>query len=86
MVFFVLIHKSIIHKSVGLFSLIHKSVENDMDRRAYLWRDLDLRFVSFYESKYIAEKMDCTHKWMQALHKTPPKDAINGNMYSINFY
>ncbi len=57
-----------------------------MDRRAYLWRDLDLRFVSFYESKYIAEKMDRTHKWMQALHKTPPKDAINGNMYSINFY
>ncbi len=35
--------------------LIHKSVKNDMDRRAYLWSDL--RFVSFYKSKYIAEKM-----------------------------
>ncbi len=28
------------------------------DRRACLWNDLDLRFVSFYKSNYIAEKMD----------------------------
>ncbi len=28
------------------------------ERRAYLWSDLDLRFVSFYKSNYIAEKMD----------------------------
>ncbi len=27
------------------------------DSRAYLWSDLDLRFVSFYKSNYIAEKM-----------------------------
>ncbi len=27
------------------------------ERRAYLWSDLDLRFVSFYKSNYIA-KMD----------------------------
>ncbi len=27
------------------------------DRQAYLWRDLDLRFVSFYKSNYIAEKI-----------------------------
>ncbi len=26
-----------------------------MDRQAYLWSDLDLRFVSFYKSNYIAE-------------------------------
>ncbi len=28
------------------------------DRWAYLWSDLDLRFVSCYKSNYIAEKMD----------------------------
>ncbi len=28
------------------------------ERRAYLWSDLDLRFVSFYKSNCIAEKMD----------------------------
>ncbi len=40
-----------------------------MDTRAYLWSDLDLRFVSFYKSNYIAEKMDA--KWNEkALHKT----------------
>ncbi len=38
--------------------LIHKSVENYMDRQAYLWSNLDLRFISFYKSNYIAEKMD----------------------------
>ncbi len=38
--------------------LIHKSVENDIDRPVYLWSNLDLRFVSFYKSNYIAEKMD----------------------------
>ncbi len=27
------------------------------DRQAYLWSDLDLRFVSFYKSNDIAEKM-----------------------------
>ncbi len=27
------------------------------DWRAYLWSDLDLRFVSFYKSNYIAGKM-----------------------------
>ncbi len=37
--------------------LIHKSVENYMDRQGYLWSDLDLRFVSLYKSNYI-EKMD----------------------------
>ncbi len=37
------------------------------DRWAYLWSDLDLRFVSFYKSNYIAEDMDA--KWLQK-HKT----------------
>ncbi len=41
----------------SFFDLIHKSVENHMDRQAYLWSNLDLRFVSFYKPNYIAEKM-----------------------------
>ncbi len=49
--------------------LIHKSVENYMDRQAYLWSDLDLRLVSFYKSNYIAEKMDAKLN-KKAWHKT----------------
>ncbi len=66
--------------------LIHKSVENDMGPRAYLWSDLDLRFVSFYKSNYIAEKMDA--EWLQK-HGTKPcsaKSRINGNQYSIHLH
>ncbi len=28
------------------------------ERRAYLWSDTDLLFVSFYKSNYVAEEMD----------------------------
>ncbi len=37
--------------------------------QTYLWSDMDLQFVSFYKSNYIAEKMDA--KWNEkARHKT----------------
>ncbi len=51
------------------------------DRQAYLWSDLDLRFVLFYKSNYIAEKMDA--KWLQK-HGTKPcssKSRNNSNQY-----
>ncbi len=56
------------------------------DRRAYLWSDLDLGFVSFYKSNYIAEKIDA--EWLQK-HLTKPcsaKSRNNGNQYSIHLY
>ncbi len=50
-----------------------------LDRQAYLWSDLELRFVSFYKSNYIAEKMDA--KWLQKHCPKPSsaKSRINGN-------
>ncbi len=35
-------------------TLIHKSVENYMGQMSF-WIDLDLQFVSFYKSNYIAD-------------------------------
>ncbi len=50
-----------------------------LDRQAYLWSDLELRFVSFYKSNDIAEKMDA--KWLQKHCPKPcsAKSRINGN-------
>ncbi len=38
--------------------LFRNRLKMTWDRQAYLWSNLDLRFVSFYKSNYIAEKMD----------------------------
>ncbi len=42
----------------GHFPFFINRLKMTWDRRAYLWRDLDLQFVSFYKSNYIAEKID----------------------------
>ncbi len=48
-----------------------------MERRAYLWSDLDLRFVLYYKSNYIAEKIDVNdYKSMAQNRAAPPKVAI----------
>ncbi len=46
-----------------------------LDRQANFWSDLDLRFVSFYKSNYIAEKMDA--KWLK--HCPKPCSAKSRN-------
>ncbi len=61
-------------------------LKSALDRRVYLWSDLDLRFVSFYKSNDIAEKIDV--KWLQE-HCTKPcsaKSRNNGNQYSIHLH
>ncbi len=39
------------------FSFINQ-LKIKWDRQAYFWSNLDLRFVSFYKSNYITEKLD----------------------------
>ncbi len=46
-------------KKCGNFPFLFRNrLKMTWDRQAYLWSNLDLRFVSFYKSNYIAEKMD----------------------------
>ncbi len=55
------------------------------DQRAYLWSYLDLRFVSFYKSNYIAKKIDA--EWLQKhCTKCSAKSRNNGNQYSIHIH
>ncbi len=56
------------------------------DRQAYLWSDLDLRFVSFYKSNYIAEKMDAKRLQKHCTKPCSAKSRNNGNQYSINLH
>ncbi len=62
------------HKKKGSshFPLLFRNrLKITWDRRAYLWSDLDLRFVSFDKSNYIAEKMDA-----KRLQKNSKKTAV----------
>ncbi len=46
-----------------LFSVLINRLKISWDRKAYLWSNLDLRFVLFYKSNYITGKMYA--EWLQ---------------------
>ncbi len=51
-------------------------------RHAYLWSDMDLRFVLFYKSNYIAEKMDAKRLQKHCTKPRSAKSRNNGNQFT----